>query len=254
MFQTCSRPVDWFQVMGRVPESQRPLARAILALTKAEAPGDSWIHRTSVSVSVSVDLECDVGRPWWKRWAKTAPPRGTLYRRYGDMEVCWMGMADMHFLIISASQFSWCTMIPAPWLHQHQLGFISSWEHGYSNMGLESVRCQIFCVKGATSPYVQGKSRVRVEPEPHHRSWPIEGFLFWCSWILHGFFMDFPDLDANLLCRGSEATQESWRSNRQAAITILFCWGGKIVSHTCTCKCNQGWCSYKHWKPIPYLP
>ena len=93
-------------MMGRVPESQRPLARAILALTKAEALGDSWIHRTSVSVSVSVELECDVGRPWWKRWAKTAPPRGTLYRRYGDMEVCRMGMADMHFLIISASQFS----------------------------------------------------------------------------------------------------------------------------------------------------
>lgn len=64
-------------MMGRVPESQRPLARAILALTKAEALGDSWIHRTSVSVSVSVDLECDVGRPRWKRWAKTAPPRGT---------------------------------------------------------------------------------------------------------------------------------------------------------------------------------
>ena len=29
-----------------------------------------------------------------------------IYRRYGDMEVCRMGMADMHFLIISASQFS----------------------------------------------------------------------------------------------------------------------------------------------------
>ncbi len=46
-----------FQVMGRVPESQRPLARAILALTKAEALGDSH-SQDSVSVSVSVDLEC----------------------------------------------------------------------------------------------------------------------------------------------------------------------------------------------------
>ena len=121
----------------------------------------------------------------------------------------------------------------------YQLGFISSWQHVYSNMGLESVRCQILLhfnfnrplkCKGATSPPTY---KGKVEWEFSHNPSQIM-----TDWILHG--LPRPRCKLAMPRFWSHTRKLKKQSSSSDHHLVLMGWEESVTHthtqpHTCTC-------------------